>query len=213
MVKYEINARNTALLVYDMLNDFIKPGFPREDAAIREKLVPGLKKLIECCRSQGIPIIYTVHSYRQNGSDIGLMGDILPGIREGRSFVRGSEGVKVYDEIGPEEGDVVIEKHRFGAFCGSDFDLILRSLHKDTLIVTGYSTNIGCETTVRDATNRDYKVIFPSDGCMSRGLPDMGWGAVAREDIQRVVLSTMAYRFAMVMTIEELVSRLKASAS
>jgi ureidoacrylate peracid hydrolase len=139
---------------------------------------------------------------------MGLMGEIMPGIREGKSFVRGSEGVEVYDEIRPQQGDTIIEKHRFSAFYGTDLDLILRSLHKDTVIIIGYSTNLGCETTARDATNRGYKVIFPSDGSMARGLPDMGWGAVSREDIQRVVLSTMAYRFAMVLTIEELISRL-----
>ena len=51
-------------------------------------------------------------------------------------------------------------------------------------------------------------MIFPSDGTIARDLPDMGWGPVSVEDIQRVVLSTLAYRFAMVLPIEELITKL-----
>ena len=209
MVAYEINPRKTALLVFDMMNDFIKPGFPRENPAIRENLVPQLKKLIEHCRSKGIPIIYVCHAHRRGGSDMGIMAETIPGVREGESFVQGTEGVEVYDEIKPQEGDIVIEKHRYSAFRGTDLDLMLRSMGLDTLIVTGHSTNIGCETTARDATDMDYKVIFPSDGTIARDLPDMGWGPIPKEEIRRVVLSTLAYRFAMVLAIDELISKLQ----
>jgi nicotinamidase-related amidase len=209
MIKYRINPKKTALLVYDMMNDFIKTGFPREDPQIRKILVPKIKRLIEHCRSKGIPIIYAIHTYRRNGSDMGLMAITIPGIKDGKSFLKGSAGVEVYDELKPQEDDIIIEKHRYSAFCGSDLDLILRGMGKDTLIVTGYSTNIGCETTTRDATNMGYKVIFPSDGSIARGLPDLGWGPVSPEEIKKVVLSILAHRFAMVLTIDELISKLK----
>jgi nicotinamidase-related amidase len=209
VINYEMDPQKTALLVFDMMNDFIKPGFPREDPAIRKILVPKIKRLIEHCRSKGIPVIYAIHTYRRNGSDIGLMAVTIPGVRDGKSFIKGTEGVEVYNEIKPREEDIVIEKHRYSAFYGSDLDLILRGMGRDTLIVTGYSTNIGCETTARDATNMGYKVIFPSDGSLARDLPDMGWGPVSKEEIRKVVLSTLAHRFAMVLTIDELISNLR----
>lgn len=209
MVNYELEPQNTALLVYDMMNDFIKPGSPREDPSIREILIPKLKKLIEHCRSKSIPVIYIVHTHRRNGSDLGVMAVTISGVREAKSFVKGTDGVEVYDEIKPTEKDIVIEKHRYSAFHGTDLDLVLRSLGKDTLIVTGYSTNIGCETTVRDATTRDYKVIFPSDGSLARDLPDLGWGPIPKEEIRKVVLSILAHRFAMVLPIDELISKLQ----
>jgi hypothetical protein len=52
-------------------------------------------------------------------------------------------------------------------------------------------------------------VIFPSDGSIARGLPDLGWGPVSPEEIKKVVLSILAHRFAMVLTIDELISKLK----
>jgi nicotinamidase-related amidase len=209
MVDFEIDSRKTALLVFDMINDFIKPGFPRENPAVREVLLPKLKRLIEHCRSKGIPIIYVVHTHRKNGSDMGVIADLIPGVREGKSFVRGSEGVEVCYEIKPQEHDILVEKHRYSAFRGSDLDVILRGMKLDTVIVTGHSTNIGGETTARDAVDLDYKVIFPSDGTIARDLPDMGWGPVPKEDIRKVVLSTLAYRFAMVLPIDELISKLQ----
>lgn len=63
--------------------------------------------------------------------------------------------------------------------------------------------------TARDALNRDFKAIFPRDGNIARDLADMGWGRIRKEQIQRVVLSTPAYRFARVLTIDELISELR----
>ncbi len=209
MVTFEIDPRKTALLVFDMINEFIKPGFQGYTPGLREDLVPRLKGLIEHCRSRGIPVIYAIHCFRREGSDMGLMVELLRGLREGTRFILGTESVEVYDEIKPQEGDIVIEKHRYSAFYGTDLELILRSMGKDTLIVTGFSTNIGCETTARDATCRDIKVIFPSDGNGVRDLPDVGWGPIPGEEIRRVVLSTLASRFARVLTIDELISQLQ----
>ncbi len=206
MVAYSIDPQKTALLVIDMINDFVKPGAPRENPEIREKLIPRLKKLILHCRAKGIPVIYACHTHRKDGSDLGVLAQALPGTEI--SFIRGSEGVEVYAEIKPEEGDIVIEKHKYGAFYGTELELILRSMGKDTLIITGTATNLSCETAARDATNRDFKVVFPSDGNVARDLHDMGWGPIPKEEIQRVVLSTMAYRFARVLSIDELIAEL-----
>ena len=79
---------------------------------------------------------------------------------------------------------------------------------KNTLIVTGFSAYIGCESTVRYAADRDIKVIVPSDGVSARDLPDMGWGPIQREDVLRFALTNWTLRFARVVTIEELISGL-----
>ncbi len=160
-------------------------------------------------RSKGIPVIYACQAHRRDGSDAGLMAVIWPGVREGRALVKGTEGVEVYEEIKPLEGDVVIEKRRYSAFYNTDLELVLKNRGVDTLIIVGAATNIGCESTARDATNRDYKVIFPYDGNIARDEPDMGWGPISKEDVQRVVLTTLAHAFARVMSIEELISELQ----
>jgi nicotinamidase-related amidase len=211
MIKFEINPQKTALIVFDMMNDFCKPGFPREYPWIREVLVPKIKRLIEHCRSNGIPVIYSTISFRRDGIDMGIMAETVSGVKERKSFIRGTEGAQVYDEIKPQEGDIVVDKQRYSAFFGCNLDSILRGMGKDTVIVVGWQTNIGMESTVRDAVNHDYKVIYPSDGTGSRGLPDMGlgWGPISGEEVLRVSLSTLAYRFAMVLPTDELISKLQ----
>ena len=209
MVAYAIDPQKTALLVFDVLNESMKPGFLGYTPGLRENLVPRLKKLIEHCRSKDIPVIYVIHCFRKDGSDMGIMVELLRGLRERTRYIKGTESAEIYDEIKPQEGDIVIEKHRYSAFYGSDLELILRSMGKDTLIVTGYSINVGCESTVRDATDRDIKVILPSDGVGGRDLPDMGWGPVSHEEIEKVILSVLASHFARVLTVDELISELQ----
>jgi ureidoacrylate peracid hydrolase len=127
MVHYSINPKKTALLVFDMLNDFIKPGAPLENPDVREQLIPRLKPLIGLCRSRGIPVIYACQAHRRDGSDAGLMAEIWPSVRERRALIKGTEGVEVYEEIRPQEGDIVIEKRRYSAFYNTDLELILKN--------------------------------------------------------------------------------------
>ena len=209
MVAYQINPRKTALLVHDMVNMFLKPGFPREQPHIRENLVPRLKRLIEHCRSKDIPVIYVDLALREDGSDAGIMREITPtSVRKG-GFIKGTEAVQVYEEIKPQEGDIVIEKHRFSAFRGNELELILRTKGIDTLIITGFSTNVGVDSTVREATDKDFRVILPSDGIGCADISDQGWGRISKEEVQRVFLSAFAERFARVLTIQELISELQ----
>jgi len=60
-------------------------------------------------------------------------------------------------------------KPRFGAFQGTDLELILRSRGIDTVIVTGVATNVCCDTTAREAAVRDFRVFFLSDGTATHG--------------------------------------------
>ncbi len=207
MVEFKIDPKKTALLVIDMTNEFIKEGAPLEVPQGR-KMIPKLKKVIEVCRSRNIPVIYTVHVHRKDGVDMGLMKELWEPIRMGLVHVPGSEGVKIYEEISPKDGDIIIEKHRYSAFYGTDLDIILRNLNIDTLIITGVVTNFCCESTARDAMFRDYKVIFLSDCNAAFDMPDLGFGAVSYEEVQKVVCSTIAMGFGEVMSSEILLMRL-----
>ena len=200
-----------ALLVFDMCNDFVAPGgsFEVPGAAA---IVPNLHRLINFCRRKNIPVIYTQHLVREDLSDIGVIGEIWPQIadlvREKRGFVKGAEGMEIFEPIKPEPRDILIEKRRYSAFSHTDLDVVLKGKKRDTLIITGVSTNIGPETTVRDAVVRDYKVIFVSDCTANKDIPDMGWGAIPAEVAKRVSFSVLALAFCRVMASAELINEL-----
>ena len=97
----------------------------------------------------------------------------------------------------------MVAKPRYSAFYGTDLEAILRSQGIDTLIIGGTITNVCCESTTRDAFSRDYKVIFLSGGNAAGDLPDLGFGPVSAEEIQKVVLTVLAMCFAQVSSIDE----------
>ena len=66
-------------------------------------------------------------------------------------------------QVRPLPGEVIVNKHRYGAFEGTDLDLVLRSRGVRSVIMTGVATNVCVETTARQAFLRDYYVVFTSD--------------------------------------------------
>ena len=67
---------------------------------------------------------------------------------------------EIAPELGPEPGDIVITKRQWGAFYGTELDLQLRRRGIDTIILGGISTDIGVESTARDAYERGYAQVF-----------------------------------------------------
>ena len=78
--------------------------------------------------------------------------------------MRGGEWSGDFYQVRPEPADVIVTKHRYGAFESTDLELILRSRRIRTVIMTGVATNVCVETTARQAFLKDFYVVFTSDG-------------------------------------------------
>jgi nicotinamidase-related amidase len=74
-----------------------------------------------------------------------------------------SPATAVHERIAPEPGDIVVRKTRVGAFSTTDLDDQLRSRGITTLILAGLSTSGVLLSTVRDASDRDYRVLVLAD--------------------------------------------------
>ena len=185
----------SALIIIDMQEYF---------SYIASSVIKNINSLIKKFREKDALIIFTQHGHLNPIEDAGMLYEWWgENIIEGTAEHKLMAGLLIYDN------DIVIKKRRYSAFRGTDFELVLRSLGKDTLIITGTTTSTGIESTARDALDMDIKVIFPSDGTYSGDIPDMGWGPVSGEEIMRVVLTVMQYRFARVLTVDELIAELK----
>ncbi len=75
-------------------------------------------------------------------------------------------------DLGPESGDLVITKRQWGAFHGTELDLQLRRRGIDTILLAGISTNIGVESTARDAYERGYEQVFVEDAMAARSTDE-----------------------------------------
>jgi len=145
-----------ALLVIDVLNDFVKPGGSlRVERA--ERIIPKLKALIEWARGRGIPIIYVCDAHRKGvDAELELWGD---------HAIEGTWGAQVVEELKPEEGDFIVKKRRYSAFFSTDLDLLLHELEVRRLILTGLVTNVCVQHTAADAFFRGYELVVVRDCC------------------------------------------------
>jgi nicotinamidase-related amidase len=84
---------------------------------------------------------------------------------------RPPDWAEIVPELGPEPGDLVITKRQWGAFYGTELDLQLRRRGIDTILLAGISTNVGVESTARDAYERGYEQVFVEDAMAARS-PD-----------------------------------------
>ena len=142
-----------ALLVIDMLNDFVLPGAPLEVPETR-KVVKNIQREIKKAREEKVPVIYLCDSHRKGDPEL----KVYP-----PHALKGSKGSKVIEELKPQAEDVVIEKHTFSGFFNTDLDYVLAKLKVKELLVTGCVTNICVAATVADAFYRGYKTKVIKD--------------------------------------------------
>jgi biuret amidohydrolase len=202
----QIDPHKAALIVVDMENDFVAPGAPLEAPAGRTML-PTLKQVLAFCRDQGVHVIYTTHAHRRDGCDMGRFADLWPQVRSRTGLVDGEPGIEIYPELAPLANEIVVKKHRYSAFYGTDLEIILRGLGVDTVVITGVTTENCCHATARDALFRDYRVVFLSDATATFDYPDVGQGKMSADEVHHATLVILSVSTAHVMTADEFMAR------
>jgi ureidoacrylate peracid hydrolase len=207
-VRYPIIPEKTAMLVVDMQNDFVQAGATAEIPRARA-MAPHLNCLLDACRAHRIPVIYIHHVIRGGDIDAGRLADLFEPVRNSQMLIAGTKNVEIYEGLKPHPGDWLVAKPRYSAFYGTDLEAILRSRGIDTLIIGGTVTNVCCDSTARDAFSRDYKVIFLSDGNAAADMPDLGFGPISADEVQRVTLTVLASNFAQVSSIDQVIAEIE----
>ena len=75
---------------------------------------------------------------------------------------------QLHAALTPLPGDVVVRKTRVGAFTTTDLDDRLRARGVTTLVLAGVSTSGVVLSTVREAMDRDYRIVVLRDACADR---------------------------------------------
>jgi ureidoacrylate peracid hydrolase len=93
------------------------------------------------------------------------IGEVVmaPDGRESRTLVSGTWGTEILPELAPDEGDVVVAKHRYSGFFETALDTLLRDRGIESLVFTGCTTSVCVDSTLRDAFYRDYRCLLMSD--------------------------------------------------
>jgi ureidoacrylate peracid hydrolase len=183
----------TAVIVVDMQNDFGSKGGMFDRAGIDisgiQKAVGPTAKVLAAARKAVVKVIYLKMGYKPDLSDLGAPNSVnrvrhlrlgvgqkvtAPDGKESRILIRDTWNTDIVPELKPQAGDDVIYKTRFSGFFETDLDERLKKLGVTHLIITGCTTSICVDSTVRDAMFRDYLCVLLAD-CMSEpighGLP------------------------------------------
>ena len=147
-----------ALLVIDMLKDFINKDGALSTGPAGEAIIPFVKEKIEEFRGKNYPIVYICDNHEKDDKEF----DMFP-----PHCIAKTEGSQIIKELEVKEDDKIIMKRRYSAFYGTDLDLYLREKGVNEIYLLGVCTNICVLYTAADARNISYKVNIYKDGVAS----------------------------------------------
>jgi nicotinamidase-related amidase len=174
-----VELERCALVIIDMQRDFLEAGGFGEalgnDVSLLKRAVGPCQRLLGAARDSGLFVLHTREGHRPDLSDapkaklergkpelrIGELGPM------GRILVRGEPGHDIIPELYPKPGEPVVDKPGKGAFYATDLHELLINRGVEALIVCGVTTEVCVHTTLREANDRGYRCIVPSDCCAS----------------------------------------------
>ena len=150
-----------ALVVIDLQRGIVSmPTLPRPS----QEVVANAARLAGAQRAGGGLVVLVRVTPRPDGRDA-----LQPTLDPGPPLPARAPGwAEIVPELAGHEEDLVITKRQWGAFYGTELDLQLRRRAVRTILLCGISTNIGVESTARDAYERGYDQVFVEDAMAAR---------------------------------------------
>lgn len=184
-----LDPARTALLVMD-----VQPGIvgriPDPDA-----LLERVQRAVAAARDRGATVGYVrVALTDEEAAAVPAHSQFAAMVRDGANPLHAdAPHTQVHDAVAPQDGDVVVRKSRVGAFSTTDLAAQLRERGVDALVLCGISTSGVVLSTVRDAADRDLRLVVLADGCAD-GDPE----------VHRVLVEKVLPRQAEVVAVDEL---------
>jgi nicotinamidase-related amidase len=178
--------QHSALLVMDMQTSILG-GFPDAPG-----LIDRVNRAIAAARGKKMPVIYVTVGFRTGSPEISANNKGFSAARERFANINSEDFIKIDPRVGPTAEDVHVIKRRVSAFTGSDLEVVLRAKGIQHIVLTGVATSGVVLSTVREASDKDYRITVLADGC---GDPD--------EEVQRVLTTKVFPRQADVLNVEE----------
>jgi len=185
MISIELD--RTAVLALDLQADIV--------GRVGEKAVSALEhaaSVLAAARRARLPVIYVVVGFRPGYPELSKRNALFAAVAQAGRFISSTPVADIALPVRPEDGDLVVVKHRVSAFTGTDLEMILRAKGIDTLVLFGISTSGVVLSTVRHAADADYRLVVVRDAC-----------ADADEEVHRVLTEKVLARQATVTSASE----------
>jgi len=194
-----IDPRSAALLVMDYQVDILTKFMTAAQSADAVARVPDL---IAMARDAGMMVLHVVVAFRPGHPEVSSRNLLFSALKANGTAVAGSKGAAIHPAAAAREGEPIVVKHRISPFVGTDLETLLRANGVDTLVVAGVHTSGVVLSTVRHASDLDYRLIVVRDCCAD---PDA--------EVHAMLLDVVIVKQAAVVTTAELAGALPRGSS
>ena len=177
---------HSALLVMDVQNGIV------QRFAEKPEVIAPIQRAVNAARGTGIPVIFVRVAFRDGYPEVSAMNKSFSAIASRGNMTISDASTQIHASVAPRPDEPVVIKLRVSAFSGSDLQVILRSRGIDTLILTGIATSGVVLSTLREAADKDYRLVVLSDACLD-----------ADPEVHRVLVEKLFPRQADVLTVSE----------
>lgn len=171
-----------ALLVIDVQNEYftgkLKVTYPHNS-------LKNILKVIDYAKANNILVIGVQHT--------SLYGD---------TFIKNTNEWEIYPKVLEKSFDYIIEKNKPSSFHETNLEEILKKENVTEVIISGYMTQMCCDTTAREAFHKGYRVDFLSDATGTIDVKNKV-GSISSKDLHKATLITQSLRFSNVISSEE----------
>lgn len=160
----------TAVLLIDLQEAFCSPtgSMARQGRDISRSVSAALKcdEMAAVARNAGIMVIWTRYCLRPDYRDGGwFTRELRPNLRANEALRSDRTDSALWHELTVAPEDIVIDKPRMSSFYATSLEAVLRGEGITTLFIGGVTTSMCVESTVRDASQRDYRTFVVADAC------------------------------------------------
>ncbi|MEI6382935.1 MAG: hydrolase [Betaproteobacteria bacterium] len=157
----QIQASTSALVLIDLQHGIVGMDVHPQPSS---QVVSKCAQMAQAFRKAGgLVVLVTVGNLADGKDSLAPLADAMAPAGSARP----ANWSTLVDPVTPQPGDITITKRQWGAFYGTELDLQLRRRGINTIVLAGISTNVGVESTARDAFERGYQQVFVSDAMAS----------------------------------------------
>jgi len=172
---YTFPLAGVALVIIDMQRDFLEPGgfgaALGNTVSLLAPSIPVIGRLLAAFRARGLTVVHTREGHRPDLSDCppAKLGRGTPSMRIGdqgalgRILIQGEAGHAIIPSLAPVPGEIVIDKPGKGAFYATPLANELTRRGITHLVLSGVTTEVCVQTTMREANDRGYECLLIED--------------------------------------------------
>lgn len=187
---FSFNLQNSALLVIDAQEYFINKNshayIPSSKAVISS-----VRELISLYEKNNLPIVFTRHAYLKKEN---------PGIMKKwwKDVIYNDDKLSEIKNELMTKNAKVFRKTRYSAFEKTGLEKYLKEKSIKRILISGFMTNLCCDTTARGAFMKDFETYFLIDGT-----------AAYNEELHSASLKTLSQGFVVPVTTEQIIDEFK----